>query len=276
MGKTYLSTAVTEDGNPKQLVSNTRIRLEFAEQPNPNEEGPRVYDVLRAYAGCNMIGAAAAAGELLVDGRLWIDGVDRTQMGCEPPLHAQDEWLAKFLGSKPSWQLNGDQLTLTSAGTTITLLDRKVAEPDFPLDGIRWKVDTTITNGDLYQYHHRAEEAWITFDGERLTGWTGCNELSGTVTRTSTELTCTGVVTTDHACTGETAEVETAILTTLRAKVHLHHRLQLSDPHDPQRDRPRPHRSQLSLVRAVLAADPRRGGGGWRSRVQAPLRPAMR
>ena len=39
MGKTYLSTAVTEDGDPKQMVSNTRIRLEFAEQPNPNEEG---------------------------------------------------------------------------------------------------------------------------------------------------------------------------------------------------------------------------------------------
>jgi len=220
MGKTYLSTAVTEDGNPKQLVSNTRIRLEFAEQSNPNEEGPRVYDVLRVYAGCNRIGAAAAAGELLADGRLWIDGVDRTQMGCEPPLLAQDEWLTTFLISKPSWHLKGDQLTLTSAGTTITLLDRKIAEPDLPLDGPRWKVDTVIIkDGDLRQYHHRAEEAWITFDGERLTGWTGCNELSGTVDRTRTELTFTGVVTTDHACTGETAEVETAILTTLRAKV---------------------------------------------------------
>jgi heat shock protein HslJ len=220
MGKTYLSTAVTEDGNPKQLVSSTRLRLEFAEVPNPNEEGPRVDDVLRAYAGCNRIGAAAAAGELLADGRLWIDGVDRTQMGCEPPLLAQDEWLTEFLVSKPSWHLNGDQLTLTSAGTTITLLDKKIAEPDFPLDGPRWKVDTVIIkDGDLRAYHHRAEEAWVTFDGERLTGWTGCNELSGTVARTRTELTFTGVVTTDRACTGETAEVETAILTTLRAKV---------------------------------------------------------
>ncbi|WP_405072305.1 hypothetical protein OG558_08295 [Kribbella sp. NBC_01510] len=41
MGKTYLSTAVTEDGKPKQLVSNTRTRLEFAEVPNRNDEGPR-------------------------------------------------------------------------------------------------------------------------------------------------------------------------------------------------------------------------------------------
>ncbi len=219
MGKTYLSTAVTEDGNPKQLVSNSRIRLEFAEVPNLNEEGPRVYDVLRVHAGCNRMGAAVAAGALLADGRLWIDGVGSTAKGCRPPLQAQDEWLTKFLVSRPSWHLNGDQLTLTSAGTTIALLDRKIVEPDFPLDGIRWKFDTTVTNDDVHQYHHHAEEAWLTFDGERLIGWTGCNDLSGTVTRTGTELTFTGLATTDRTCTGETAEVETAILTTLRATV---------------------------------------------------------
>jgi heat shock protein HslJ len=202
-----------------------------------------VYDVLRAYAGCNQLGAAAAAGELLADDRLWIDGFFVTQQFCGPPLHAQDEWLTKFLVSKPSWHLNGDQLTLTSAGTTITLLDRRIAEPDFALDGPRWKVNTVIINdGDLRAYHHRAEESWITFDGERLTGWTGCNELSGTVARTRTELTFTGVVTTDRACTGETAEVETAILTTLRAKVTYTIDYNHLTPHHPHRNRPRPHR----------------------------------
>ena len=180
MGKTYLSTAVTEDGKPKELVSNTRIRLEFAVVPNRNEEGPRVYDVLRVYAGCNRLGAAVAAGELLADGRLWIDGVGSTAKGCRPPRQAQDEWLTKFLVSKPSWHLNGDQLTLTSAGTTITLLDRKIAEPDFPLDGPKVEGGHRHHQGRRPpRYHHHAEEAWITFDGERLTGWTGCNELSG-------------------------------------------------------------------------------------------------
>jgi len=51
------------------------------------------------------------------------------------------------------WRLAGDELTLEAGGTTITLLDRKVAEPDFPLDGVRWEVGTTITNADLR--HHR-------------------------------------------------------------------------------------------------------------------------
>jgi hypothetical protein len=87
MGNTYLSTAVSA----RQLVPRTRIRLEFARMPNKNEGGPRVYDVLRAYAGCNQIGTAVAAGELLANGRLWIDGLGGTQVGCEPALRDQVE-----------------------------------------------------------------------------------------------------------------------------------------------------------------------------------------
>jgi heat shock protein HslJ len=180
MGHTYLSTAVTENGEPKQLVPKTRIRVEFARTPNQNRGGPRVYDVLRVHAGCNRIDTAVAAGELQVD---------------------------------------SEELMLTSGGTTITLLNKKIAEPDLPLDGIRWKVDTTITNADLRHHRYNTEPAWIRIDGEHLTGWTGCNELSGTVTRNKTQLTFTGVTTTDRTCTGETAEVQSEILATLRTAV---------------------------------------------------------
>ncbi|WP_344215367.1 META domain-containing protein [Kribbella sancticallisti] len=215
LGKTYLSTAVTEDGEPKQLVPKTRIRLGFARVPNKNSDGPRVYDVVRTHAGCNRMGTAVAAGELLTGGSLWIPGLGGTQVGCRPPLRDQEEWLKTFLTSKPSWRLSGDELTLASGGTTITLLDRKIAEPDFPLDGTRWKVLTTITNADLRQYHHHAEQAWISFHDERLTGWTGCNELSGTFTRNNTELNFSDLVTTNRDCTAETATLQTAILATL-------------------------------------------------------------
>jgi heat shock protein HslJ/tRNA A37 threonylcarbamoyladenosine synthetase subunit TsaC/SUA5/YrdC len=215
LGKTYLSTAVTEDGEPEQLVPKTRIRLDFARVPNKNADGPRVYDVVGAYVGCNSLGAAAAAGELLADGSLWISGIGGTQVGCRPPLRDQEEWLKTFLMSKPSWRLNGDELTLASGGTTITLLDRKIAEPDFPLDGVRWEVVTTITNADLRHYHHHAEQAWISFDDGHLTGWSGCNELSGTVTRNNTELNFSDVAITDRACPAETAALQAAILATL-------------------------------------------------------------
>ncbi|MFD3400191.1 META domain-containing protein [Kribbella sp. NPDC058693] len=211
LGHTYLSTEVTG----RQLVPGTRIRLEFYRSPNKNEGEPRVWDAVRAHSGCNQLGTAAAAGELLTDGKLWLQGVGGTQMRCEPALQAQEEWLKTFLTSRPSWHVDGDQLTLTADGTTITLLDKKLAEPDLPLDGTRWNVLTTITNADLRYHRSQADPAWISFDGDRLTGWTGCNELSGTVTRTNTELNFTDVTITNHTCPGETADVEAAILTTL-------------------------------------------------------------
>ncbi|WP_433165359.1 META domain-containing protein [Kribbella sp. CA-247076] len=233
LGTAYLSTAVTEDGEPTQLLPETRIWLEFARVPNKNEDGPRVYDVLRANVGCNRLGAAVAAGELLTDGRIRIDGLGGTQIGCQPPLRGQEEWFKTFLTSQPSWRLNGDELTLTSGSTTITLLDRSIAEPDFPLDGTRWKVVATITNADLRQRDHQPMQAWLSVDGHRLTGWTGCNELSGTVTRNNTELTFTNVAITDHPCPPETAALQTAVLTTLGPAVTYtidHNHLTLQNP----------------------------------------------
>ncbi|MGW7681712.1 META domain-containing protein [Kribbella sp. NPDC054772] len=233
LGKTYLSTAVVEHGEPKHLQPNTRIRLQFERMPNKNADGPRVYDVVRAHVGCNRIGAAVAAGELLTDGSLWIDGVGGTTVGCRPPLRDQEEWLKALLMSRPSWRLDGDKLTLASGGTTITLLDRKLAEPDFPLDGTRWNVVTSITNADLRQYHHKAEQAWIAFNDGHLTGWTGCNHLTGTVSRNNTELHFSDVAVTDEACTAATAALQTAILASLgRAVAYTidHNRLTLIAP----------------------------------------------
>lgn len=211
MGHTYLSTGVTT----RQLVPGTRIRLEFARAPNKNADGPRVYDVLRANVGCNRMGTAVAAGELLTAGSLWIDGFGGTAVGCRPPLRDQEDWLKTFLTSRPSWQVNGDELTLTSGGTTITLLDRKIAEPDFPLEGIRWTVVTTITNADVRQGYGRTEHAWISFDGGRLTGSTGSNELSASFTRNNTQLSFSDVTITDHTSTAESATMQAAILSNL-------------------------------------------------------------
>jgi hypothetical protein len=33
------------------------------------------------------------------------------------------------------------------------------------------KVKAIIKYGDLFHHHHRAEEAWIAFEGKRLTAW---------------------------------------------------------------------------------------------------------
>jgi heat shock protein HslJ len=219
LGHTYLSTVVVADGKQKQLVPQTRIRLEFVREPNKNKDGPRVWDVLRAHVGCNRMGAATAAGELLTAGTIWIEGLGGTAVGCEPALRDQEEWLKTFLTSRPSWRLNGDELTLVSGGTTITLLDRKVAEPDFSLDGIKWTITTTITNADARRGYGRTEEAWLTFNAGHLTGWTGSNDLSATYTRNNTELTFTNVTVTNRPSTPESTTMQAAILATLTPAV---------------------------------------------------------
>ena len=125
-GRTFLSQSI--DGHA--LVPGTEIRLSFDR------------DQIGAHAGCNSLGARydTRDGRLLIGG----EGMTTTDMGCDPPRHAQDEWLSDFLRSTPRIGLDGDTLTLTTADATVRLLDRVVAEPDRPLVGTRWRVDTTI------------------------------------------------------------------------------------------------------------------------------------
>jgi heat shock protein HslJ len=202
-GKSYLSTAVTENGQAKQLAAKTRIRLQFT------DDGRLIAD-----AGCNSMQSRVSTS----NGRLAVEDLAMTDMGCDAPRHAQDDWLAKLLHNKPTWKLEADTLTVTSGGTTISLLDRKTAEPDLPLDGTKWSLETVIT-GEVASHQAGSEKAWITFSGERVTGSTGCNELQGVVARDNGTLTFGDLVTTRRACVGDGAALESAFLDTLKGEV---------------------------------------------------------
>src|SRR5215218_4106186 len=102
-GKSYLSTAVTENGQPKQLAPKTRIRLQFT------DDGRLIAD-----AGCNSMQSPVSTG----NGKLSVEDLATTDMGCDAPRHAQDDWLAKLLQGKPTWKLEADTLTVSSGGTT--------------------------------------------------------------------------------------------------------------------------------------------------------------
>ena len=127
-GTEWLSTAVTEDGADRPLVDGTRIRVSFTDGE------------LAASAGCNTMGGAYRIEE----GLLVVEGGAITEMGCDEQRHAQDDWLFGFLGSQPAIAQEGDKLTLTSGETVIALQDREVAEPDLPLTGTTWTVDTIL------------------------------------------------------------------------------------------------------------------------------------
>ncbi|MGH2492995.1 MAG: META domain-containing protein [Candidatus Limnocylindria bacterium] len=204
-GRTFLSTAVTENGQAKQLVVGTRIRLNFA------DDGARV----GANAGCNHMGGEAR----LENGRLIVGDLAMTAMGCDGGRSEQDEWLAKFLAGRPSLRLSGAELVLASGTTDIRLLDREVADPDRPLVATRWIVESIIDRNTASSIPRGASaHALLTADGG-LTGTTGCNQMGGSVLTTSTTIRFSEVVTTKMACEPDRMRLERAVLDVLRDEV---------------------------------------------------------
>lgn len=169
----FWSTSVTAQGIDRPLVAGTRITLRLSPD-----------GALRAQAGCNHIGGTAR----IEDGHLLLDAVSMTEIGCPADLMEQDQWLATFLSSNPTWQLAGDDLVLTSGDVKVTFVDRRVADPDRPLYGTEWVV-TTLINGDAASSVPTAREAWLRFaaSGE-VVGSTGCAPLRATATLTGTTM----------------------------------------------------------------------------------------
>jgi heat shock protein HslJ len=110
-GTTYVSTEVTGH----DLVEGRALTLGFPEAGK-----------LTAAAGCN-----SYFGDFgVTDGKLDVGQLGGTLIGCPPELQEQDEWMAAFLGSEPEVALDGDTLTRDRTDTTVTLVDRTVAQPD--------------------------------------------------------------------------------------------------------------------------------------------------
>jgi heat shock protein HslJ len=196
-GKTFLSTAVTADGKPKELAPQTRVRLQFT------DDGRLVADV-----GCNSMQSPVTTS----DGKLTLkEQLSMTAMGCPGMQQGQDSWLARILQSTPTWKLDGTKLSVTSGATTIDLTDRAVAEPSIALDGTKWQLSTVITGGTA-AHQIGSEQAWLTLNGERVTGSTGCNSFQGVVARNTGTLTFGDLATTRRACKGDQSKLETSLL----------------------------------------------------------------
>lgn len=194
--RTFLSTAVTENGVPKVLAEGTRISLSF------HEDGR-----ISANAGCNHLGGHAS----LNGGTLGIDGLSMTEMGCDSPLMEQDQWLAGFLTSDPTFALDGERLTLTSGTTVLELVDREVADPDRPLAGTEWIIDTIFTGDSASNIAHTTPAVLVIQPGGSFEATTGCagGAVSGTAVAAFPRVTFT--MTAQRPCTDGGNALDTAI-----------------------------------------------------------------
>lgn len=191
-GRTFLSTAITQDGADFPLVADTRIHLTF-------RDGQATVN-----AGCNTIGGTY----LVADGRLSWEGGTMTEMGCDAARHEQDEWVAGFLASDPQLTLDAEELVLASGGVVMTFLDREVADPDLPLTGTIWTV-TSILLGDAVASVPGDAVATFEFaDDGTVAVQTGCNAGGGRYELDGDRLRFVDVVTTLVGCPGPAGELE--------------------------------------------------------------------
>ena len=89
-------TAVNDVGAPVPIVKGSTVALTV--------EGTS----LRATTGCNTLTGTVR----VVDSTLVVDGLGGTEMGCEPNLMRQEEWVGEMLRARPRLELSGPTLSL--------------------------------------------------------------------------------------------------------------------------------------------------------------------
>ncbi|HWD83083.1 MAG TPA: META domain-containing protein [Kribbella sp.] len=194
-GRTFVSTSVVENGKPR--TPQPHVMLQFT------SNGRMSWD-----AGCNTSETSVSTA----DNRLVLGSqITSTLVGCLGPAAGLDSWIGGVLGQKPTWKLDGSKLVLTTSSTTISLLDKEVAEPALTLDGTKWGL-STIIDGQTASHPVGSAKAWLTINGDRVTGSTGCNEFQGMVATSTGELTFGELATTRRACTADAAKLEALLL----------------------------------------------------------------
>lgn len=202
-GTTFQSGDITVDGKPHELVAGTRVALDFTDD-----------DRLVATAGCNTMSGPVDTG----GGKLAVDGLATTEMGCDGPRHAQDEWLAGVLGDGPTWRLDDQTLTVSTADAELVLTNREVTDPDLSLAETEWAVDTLI-DGQTASSVPAGATATLVFNESQVAISAGCNGGSADYTMTGDTIRFGRANMTLKACEPDIMRLEAAVLAVTRDEV---------------------------------------------------------
>ncbi|WP_405165323.1 META domain-containing protein [Nocardia sp. NBC_01499] len=199
VGRTFVSTRV--EGAP--IPGGGPLNLSFKD------------DRIAADAGCNSYSGAVT----LDNHKLHVSGLAGTLMACTGDRQGTDEWLTGLLSSEPTWQLDSTTLTLKTDKLTVTMVDKKLAQPDKPIKGTPWIVTALITPDAKIRSQTIDEvKPTLTIDADgTVTGSAGCNRMTGRATGPDADLTFQ-IATTRMLCDPAVMEVEQAVLKALDGK----------------------------------------------------------
>lgn len=201
---TFMLSEATVGGEPRALVQGTEVSLAFTDDRR-----------LVANAGCNTMSGAVS----LADGRLRTEGLAVTEMGCDPPRHEQDTWLAEFLDAEPSWELAESRLVLRGGDTELVLTDRTVADPARPLIDTEWTVDTLVEGESASSTPAGTPPATVTFGKDRVEVFGGCNGGSAAYRVEGDTITIEALMMTRKACAPDIMRLESAVVGVLDGSV---------------------------------------------------------
>jgi heat shock protein HslJ len=97
----YAVTTITVDGAQREVLGAVEIAF--------------TADSISVMTPCNGMSGPVTYSESI----LTVGALAQTKMACEPALMEQDQVIADALAANPTWQLAGEQLTLTGGGTAI-------------------------------------------------------------------------------------------------------------------------------------------------------------
>lgn len=164
-------------------------------------------------AGCNQMSGSYA----ITDGKLTVGAMMTTEMACEEPLMAQDQWISAFVNGA-AIMLESDTLALVKDGVTVTATDKEVAMPDLPVEGTVWMIEGLVSNQAISSMPAGVEASLVFADGKVAVD-AGCNKGSGAAEIGDTTITFGPIATTKMFCEGAAGEVEQQVLGVLSGEV---------------------------------------------------------
>lgn len=218
-GITWTTSEIVTGGAPAAMPAGVRLELTLG---NDGRLGAR--------AGCNsMSGTYKISG-----GRLDVDGLGQTEMGCAAELMANDTAIASLLSSRPAVVLAGDTLTLTGSTSALRLVDLETVDPGSPLVGTTWVLDTLLDRDVASTIPQELRgKATLAFDTERVAWTSGCNSFGAGYQMDKGVLGLGETIATTKGCSEPEKSLEERIATVLGASpklVIVRHRLTITAP----------------------------------------------
>lgn len=198
-GRTFVAKEATDKGAPRVLVG--QVTIDFTQR-----------GTVRVGTGCN---SGSGAGQI-DGGRLVTESLVVTARGCPPASVEQESFVLALVRAKPTVSLSDDELVLHTDTAALRLFDRRVADPDRPLEATDWSIEGTF-DGQVGSSAGRF--GFLAFQGGRVTGSTGCRTLEGPADISGAQITFGLLALTGTPCGTDQAPTETAVLHVLRGPV---------------------------------------------------------